>query len=383
MSLDPEELKRRAQDQTGLTEFGDAPMEGLAVLCRSLAEEARLTLDGVALAEKLLLTSLTERLKVEDHLARHPEILEQDVAPILQMIGMPRSGNTALAQHLSEDPRARSILRWEVNDLIPPEDGARGGCDPRIAKSRAAFEAAFKAMPWRQAILPNNFDDPAEHGVLLGHTFLNLHVPTLYRVPSYEAWLLEQDLTPGYAYLAKVLKLLQAQKPATFWNLKLPPDLFGIDAIEAVFPGTRFIWSHRNPVESISSVCSLCAALREKQGRAAIDKSEIGPEQLHFQAEGAFRAMAARDRIGEDRFFDVYQADLARDLVDTVQTLYARLGMDFTDAYRAQLASRMAEKPRGRFGRHEHHLGDYRLTEAQVIERFQPYIDRFRVPMER
>jgi hypothetical protein len=383
MPLDPEDLKARARAQTGLDEFGDAPMEGLSILCHSLAEEARLAPEGVAFAEKLILSSLTERLKVEDHLTRHPEILDQQVAPILQMIGMPRSGNTALAQHLSEDPRARSILRWEVNDLIPSEEGPRTDSDPRIAKSRAAFEAAFKAMPWRQAILPNNFDDPAEHGVLLGHTFLNLHYPTLYRVPTYEAWLLKQDLTPAYAYLAKILKLLQAQRSAAFWNLKLPPDLFGLDAIEAVFPGTKYIWSHRNPVQSMSSVCSLCAALREKQGEAEIDKTEIGPEQLRFESEGVLRAMASRDRIGEERFFDVYQGDLASDLVGTIAQLYDGLGMEFTEAYRAQLTSRIEHKPRGRFGKHEHHLEDYNLTEAQVLERFQPYVDRFHVPMDR
>lgn len=378
MALDAEDLKARARAETGLREVGDAPFEeSLDRLCRSLREEARLSPEGVAKAEALILARLTERLGVEDFITRHPDVLEQQVAPVILLAGMPRSGTTAFAQHLSEDPAARSIPRWECNSLVPPETGAHSDADPRLAKSRAAFEQAFREMPWRQAILPNNFDDPAEHGVLMGLTFLNLQLPTLYRVPSWEAWMMEQDLTPGYEYLARVLKLLQWAKPANFWGLKLPPDLFALDAIDRVFPGTRFVWSHRHPLESISSVCSLAASLREKQAGAAVDPLEIGPAQLAFQATACDRGMAARATIGEDRFIDVYQSDLSRDIPGTIEALYAKLGLEFTDAYRANLTARMEEKPRGRFGKHEHHLDRYGISERQVLDRFSAYVDRF------
>jgi len=378
MAFDAEDLKARARAETGLAEYGDAPLdESLIRFCRSLREEARLSPEGVEKAESLILARLTERLRIEDFIARHPEVLDQEVAPVVLLAGMPRSGTTAFAQHLSEDPAARSIPRWESLSLVPPETGAHTDADPRLAESRAAFEQAFKEMPWRQAILPNNYDDPAEHGIVMGLTFLNLQLPTLYHVPSWQAWMMEQDLTAGYAYLAKVLKILQWAKPANFWSLKLPPDLFGLDAIDAVFPGTRFVWSHRHPLESISSVCSLSASLREKQAGANVDPAEIGPAQLAFQAEACDRAMAARAAIGESRFIDVYQSDLSRDIPGTIEALYARLGLEFTDAYRANLTARMAEKPRGRFGKHEHHLDQYGISEDEVADRFSAYIDRF------
>lgn len=378
MELCAEHLKARACAETGLTEFGDAPLdESLSRLCQALRDEARLTAGGVDKAEALIVARLTERLRVEDFIARHPEVLAQELAPILLIAGMPRSGTTAFAQHLSEDPATRSIPRWEANSLVPPETGAHTDADPRLAASRAAFDAAFNDMPWRQAILPNNYDDPAEHGVIMGLTFLNLQMPTLYRVPSWESWMMEQDLTPGYEYLAKVLKLLQWAKPAKRWSLKLPPDLFALDAIDRVFPGTRFVWSHRHPLESISSVCSLSASLREKQAGAAVEARAIGPSQLAFQAEGCDRALAARARIGEDRFVDVYQADLSRDVSGTIERLYEELGLDFTESYGAKLSARVVEKPRGRFGKHEHHLEQYGISDAEVLDRFRPYIDRF------
>jgi len=381
MSLNPQGLIRSAREKTGLTQFGDAPFEqSLAILCRSLNADARLTPEGVAKAEALLAGHLSERLRLEDFIARHPEVLEQEVAPAIFLVGMPRSGTTALAQHLSEDPRLRSIPRWESKRLTPPETGAHSIDDPRIAEIRAEFAAAFKAMPWRQKILPNNFDDPAEHGLLMALTFLNLQWPTLFRVPGWTEWALAQDLTPGYDYLARVLKVLQWAKSADRWSLKLPPDLFALDVIAKVFPDATFVWAHRHPVGSISSVCSLCAQVREKQGGAEVDPQEVGSDQLKFQALAVDRGLAARARIGEDRFIDVWQHDLGEDTVRTVEALYEKLGMSMSPDYRANLGARMREKPRGRFGSHEHALAPYGIDERAVTDRLSGYIQRFHAP---
>lgn len=378
MAFEPRQLRARAQAEAGLADFGEAPFaESLEILCRSLDTEARLTGEGVEQAETLLVGHLAERLRLEDFIQRHPEVLEQRVAPAIFLVGMPRSGTTALAQHLSEDPALRAIPRWESRCLTPPEQGAHTPADPRIAQIKADFDEAFQQMPWRQKILPNNYDDPAEHGILMALTCLNLQWPTLYRVPGWTQWALNQDLTPGYAYLERVLKVLQWARPAARWSLKLPPDLFALDVIARVFPDAQFVWAHRQPVEAISSVCSLCGQVREKQGKAMVNPAEIGAEQLEFQAQGVDRAMEARARIGEDRFVDVWQAELGRDTVATIDSLYARLGIGMSSTYRARLEKRMRDKPRGRFGDHEHELAAYGLNENSVNARFADYIARF------
>jgi hypothetical protein len=376
--LDPRNLIERARRETELCEFGDARfVQSLEILCRSLAEEARLGAEGVVKAEALLTGHLTERLRLEVFIARHSQVLEQPVAPAIFLVGMPRSGTTALAQHLSEDPELRSIPRWESKRLTPPVTGAHSDKDPRIAEIGAEFAAAFAEMPWRQKILPNTHDDPAEHGVLMALTFLNLQWPTLFRIPAWTQWALSQNLTPGYAYLARVLKVLQWARPARRWSLKLPPDLFALDVIAKVFPDATFVWAHRDPIESISSICSLCAQVREKQGGAAVRPEEIGPEQLEFQAIAVDRALAARADIGEHRFVDVWQKDLSRDTFGTIAALYRKLGLEMSEDYRANLATREAEKPRGRFGRHEHALAPYGIDEGAIADRLSAYIERF------
>lgn len=89
-----------------------------------------------------------------------------------------------------------------------------------------------RELPWLQSMLPVSYDDTAEHGPLLGLTFLNLQLPVRHRVPAYSAWMLEQDMTPAYVYLGKVLRLLQWSNPRQLWSLKNPPDLFALDAID-------------------------------------------------------------------------------------------------------------------------------------------------------
>jgi hypothetical protein len=376
MSLNPKDLKARAAAETGLSNFGAAPLDdGLVELCRSLDTEAGLNAAGRAAIERSIVATLCERLRLEDCLARNPEILEETLLPQVFVVSLPRTGSTALSQFMSEDPGARSIRRWECNALTPPPDAAVA-IDPRLIATREAFAARDKAMPTLKTMLPVEAEDPSEHGPLLGLTFRNLQLPTLYNIPAYTDWLLKADLKPAYDYFAKVLKLLQWKTPGDYWNLKNPPDLFGLDAMAKAFPEALFVWSHRDPAQSIPSVCSLAALLRGPTVDH-LDKPALMAYVLEFQAEGVRRGLAARARIGEDRFVDVTQAELGRDTLGVIRGLYGRLGLPFTEAYEAHLKARMANRPRAQHGRHQYDPAEYGLTADQIRAPFADYLGRF------
>ena len=100
--------------ETRLTTFGDTPLEeGLNALCRSLNREAQLNDRGFAAAGAELKDILTQRLKVEDWYRQAPEIQQQAFAAPIMVVGLPRSGTSALSQLLAQDPHNRSIRRWE------------------------------------------------------------------------------------------------------------------------------------------------------------------------------------------------------------------------------------------------------------------------------
>jgi len=376
MTLDPEHLKARAREATRLDDFGSEPMDdGLRVYCAALRDEAGLNQAGLDAVEASIVATLSERLRVEACLRANPGILDQELLPQIFVVGLPRTGSTALSQFLSEDPDARSIRRWEINALTPPPDVTVLE-DPRLAATRAAFRKRDEAMPELKTMLPVEAEDPSEHGPLLGLTFRNLQLPTLYTVPTYTAWLLASDMTPAYAYLAKVLKLLQWKTPGRHWNLKNPPDLFALSAIHAVFPDATLVWTHRDPAKAIPSVASL-ASTQRLTGVDSLDKVSFMQEMLQFQFAGVERGLADREAIGEEAFVDSTQADLAKDTIGVIRALYGKIGFPFTPEYQAHLEARMHNRPRGQHGAHRYDQAEFGVTDDQIRAPFAAYLSRF------
>jgi len=308
-------------------------------------------------------------------------VLDEEIARPVFVVGLPRSGTTALSQFLSEDPSARSLLRWEAMNAIPPP-GPQRGEDPRLEATRKAFVARDLAMPLYRVMLPVDAEDPAEHTPLLGLTFMSLHVSLVHHAPAYQEWLLRQDLRPAYAYLKKVLQILQSRTGAPHWNLKAPLDIFGLDALVDVFPDARLVWCHRDPARSIPSNCSLLAMIRASAGED-VDRIELGRMKMAVFAEGVRRALAARGRIGDARFADVVQRDLVRDPVGTIAVLYDRIGLPFTPAYRARLAARASTRHEAMAGKvHEYALEDFGLSLGEIRREFAGYLEKFRPLIE-
>ncbi len=379
MALDVKTLKDEAKASTGLSNFGDAPMdEGLERLVWSLNNEAKVEGKHEQAARGQVLGCLRERLKVEACLAEHPQILNEEVARPLFVISMPRTGSTATSQFLSEDPNARSIRRWECNNATPPPDAAIGDADPRFASMAAEYAEIYRQQPERRGMLPVDAGDPSEHGPILGLTFQNLQVPSLFHVPSWTNWCIESDLVPSYAYLKKVLQILQWKTPASHWNLKNPPDIFGLDALLKVFPDARLLWVHRDPVKSIPSVSSLTSMIRVNFGDP-LDRKTVGPAQIAFQTRGTQLCMAVEQGLPAGRVVHMFQKDLARDTVGAIEAAYGKLGIPFTEDYRRHLTRRVEVRERPS---HAYTLEEYGLTVDMIRTAFKDYLNCYGVPLE-
>jgi hypothetical protein len=92
-----DELLAAAEDATGLHDFGEVSFrEGLERLVHSLREEATLSAIGQHAMPALLVNLLSQRPQVEDWVRRHPEIDDLPIAAPLIVLGLPRTGSTAL-----------------------------------------------------------------------------------------------------------------------------------------------------------------------------------------------------------------------------------------------------------------------------------------------
>ena len=141
----PETILADAQRKESLTDWGPgdfhAPLEVL------LADYARADLNAVGthILRSGLVHSLRMRLRTQEWIRRHPEILDERIAPPIVVVGMMRSGTTLLQRLLAADPRFLCAYGWEVVEAAPKLDYRFGGTDPRVAIS-AAREAKTREL---------------------------------------------------------------------------------------------------------------------------------------------------------------------------------------------------------------------------------------------
>ena len=379
MTLDPDALVATARDQTGLRDFGgDEFREGLNVLAKSVVEQSSLSPEGLEAARQQFVRLLSTRLQIEEFYRDHPEIDDQDVPAPVFMLGLPRTGTTALAALLQRDPERRSLLTWESSTPLPPPETATRDSDPRIAATQMGIDARHAAMPQLQAMYDASATASTECHDLLGMSFRTEHFCGQFWVPDYTDWQRECDMQPAYHYHRRVLKLLQWRCGPNRWHLHSPVHMFALPDLLSVYPDALFLMTHRDPVPVIGSVCSLIGTLQGTAGEKP-DASALGHMQLETWVIAVRRALQFREKIGEARFADVYFHELNADPVAAVAAAYEKLGLPFTDAARNGMASWGSANPRGRHGTHRYALEDCGLDAAEVRDAFAFYLDRFDV----
>jgi hypothetical protein len=374
--LDAGTLVDGARERTGLADFGGQGWrEGLDRLIDSLNGEASLTEGGEQILGLRLGMLLANRLRIVDVLAGHPEIGDQRIDGPIFIIGLPRTGTTALSNLLAADPQIRSLRLWESSDSVPPPESATERSDPRISAARIGLEAMYEAFPRMKTLHFQSATGPTECQDLLGMEFRAEHFDGMARVPSYAEWVIDCDMTGTYAYHRQVLQLLQWHCPPRLWHLKTPVHMLALDALSAAYPGALFLWTHRDPAAVLGSVCSLISYTRSWVSDRD-DAEELGRAQLRLWSEAIRRAMAFRDRVGEERFADVPFDDLQTDPVGAIAAAYRRLGLDFGSG-RAGVEEWAGEHRPRSLGVHTFDLGEFGLDADSVRSEFAAYLDRF------
>jgi hypothetical protein len=339
----------------------------------ALNNEADLSEIGRVIQHATISNALIQRLKVEDTYGQHPEIDDEVVGGPVFVIGLPRTGTTALSQLVAADPQFRSLRMWESQAPTPPPETATQASDPRIAQAEEGLRMLDEMFPLMKTMHNSEATAATECQDLMGMSFRTFHFDGAVRVPSYLDWLMHCDMRETYTFHRRVLKLLQWHCPPTLWHLKTPVHMFALDALIEAYPNAKFLWSHRDPAKVLGSVCSLIRYVRSWSSDRD-DPEELGAEQLDSWAEAVRRATDFRQRLGDSRFADVAFADLQHDPVGTLRAGYAALGLTFTDDSERAAKQWADEHKPGSRGAHHYELSDYGLTPEGVRERFADYL---------
>ncbi|HLM18030.1 MAG TPA: sulfotransferase, partial [Acidimicrobiia bacterium] len=316
------------------------------------------------------------RLEVEAWYADHPEIEELPVLGPIDINGLPRTGTTALANMLSLDPQFRSLRQWEQVRPCPPPTLEGEPTDARrlqLILENEQVPAELKAMHLYDA------DASVEDTWLLGMAFHGQQ----YTVPvyGYHAWWRTADATAAYSYHRRVIKLLQSRRPPHLWLFKAPHHNFHLEAILAAYPDARFVMTHRDPVKAVPSWASLVSAIFPASA-AGLDLHRLGREVSSHLRVGVEQAIAARARIGEDRFHDVHHREFVTDPMGVVRRVYDFLGYDLTPSVEQTIADWTVVNRSGAQGTHHYTAEQFGLSDAQLRDDYRFYTDHFDVSTE-
>jgi Sulfotransferase family len=367
------DLHAAATALTGLADFGDYDYrDGLAVLLESYARDAGLTAKGIRVSRALLRGALTARLSSEAAWARYPEYDSVTIGRPIFVIGLPRTGTTALHRLLTADPAHQGLQAWlaEVPQPRPPRE--TWASDPVFQAIQAGFDRHHVLHPEFMAVHYMAADQVEECWQLLRQSMRSISFECLAHLPGYSAWLRGQDWTGAYRRHRRNLQLIGLPDRDRHWVLKNPSHLFALDALLRVYPDALVIQTHRDPRTAIASVCSLAA--QATAGWSATFRGKvIGRDQLETWAAGLDLFTAARARHDPALFYDVVYDDFVVDPLGAVEAVYAHFGLTLSGAA-ADAMRALCEQSAGAAGPGHHYaLSDFGLTGAQVDERFAGY----------
>ena len=374
-----DDIIEKARAATGLSDLGDpAVLTGLALLVQSSNDEARLSAAGVQRWEGNIVNTLSNRLRIVEHLKQHPELLERPVEKPMFVFGLPRTGTTLTINLLSADPMRRCFLRWEAINSAPPAKAGELHTDPRCIAEQQRLDMAVKFAPQVAAAHYEDADSPSECQFNMAMNMCAQLFDSNARVPSYGKWLFETSYLPTFRFHKQVLQLLQAENGGR-WTLKNPWHPLFLNDLTTVYPDAQLAMTHRDPAEVVGSACSLIRLIRPMFSDH-LDLPEIAEHMIKTFDLMIERQNAYRDRHGQDAIFDIQYADQLKDPVGVMRRLYAHFDEPLSAEAETAMHALVAENPQGKHGKHSYTLEEFGLTAEGVRAHFKDYIERYRIP---
>ncbi len=260
LTLEPAALMGAARSETGLDDFGPEDFtDRLDLLCRVMRAEGGFNGAGVMQQHALLTGLLKNRLLIEDLLQRHPEILEGPIVAPIIICGLPRTGTTHLHNLISADPALRSLPYWESLEpvLAEREQPCTSEMDPRRERTAVALSFLNAALPYFNRMHEMTVEHAHEEIQLLAIDFSSMLFETIAPMPTWRDSWLARDQRSSYAYLRKVLQVLQWLHGGSRWVLKSPQHLEQFPALVETFPDATFVVTHRDPVSVTASMVTM------------------------------------------------------------------------------------------------------------------------------
>jgi hypothetical protein len=386
----PVELSRAAildaaRTETGLSDFGAEDfVERLDVWVQAVNEDSEASDITRISLQQMCVRYASTRLRVEDMIRRHPEILDIRIERPIIVAGLPRSGTTHLLGLISADSRLRSLPWWEATAPVPVpgEPAPRGAADPRWVRADQGWKGYDALLPYMKLMHEFSPDHISEDIELQAVDFSSYLLEWMARVPRWRDYYLAHDQSGTYAYLKRGLQVLTHIHGPNRWVLKCPQHMEQLPVLKKTFPDATFVITHRDPVASIQSAITM-SGYAARVFRRRVDTQgdlEYWVDRYRRLLE---RCVADRDSMPEEQTLDVYFHEWTQNPDPILREIYRRADLVLTDANLSELHAYLKAHEHGASGKVVYNLQrDFGVSAAQIRSQFDFYFNRFPVAAE-
>ena len=370
-------LHETAAQQTGLSDFGDGSYRSnLEFLLDCYEAEAHFTEQGRLLTLRSLVDCLKGRLYSTHHQARlslAATVVPRPIERPLVIAGLPRTGSTALHKLLAADPGSQALEYWLGREPDVRPERSQWPSHPSYRAAVASLDEIYQGAPEFRAAHSMKAGEADECRLLFMQDFLNVSFSFNATIPSFEDWVLEQDMHPAYARYRDNLALIGANDGDKRWVLKNSSHLWALPALEHTFPDVCLVQTHRNPLEWISSIASLVYKSRVRF-EPDVRKEEVGEQQLRQWSRVIERCRVDRAGLAAE-ICDVHYEHFVRDPIGTIRRIYEHFDWRWSPTGEKAIRQWADEHRQDQHGEHRYSAAEYGLSDERIEEQFGDYIE--------
>jgi len=390
--LNLEVLKRKAMEQTQLSDLGDWDERPFKETIE-IDNKVDYSPVGKFLMFNFFMERIKEALRIQNEFNTDEKLRlyckDHRIERPLFVIGLPRTGTTVLHHLLSLDPAARSPYLWELENPVPyfPDDPAKDKAKRiGIMERNLRTKAKIFAPDMMAQHDSSTVDRPEECArVMGGDVPMKLNT---YVMPNHADTVFGWDWAHAYKRYSKILQMWQYHEqknkttPPRRWVLKSPFHIGNMKALTSAFPDADIIFTHRDLASHTLSACNLKKSVSDIFLNE-IDLHEIGKGHLKLLGINLHRADEFFNSKPTNRIIHSNFTTFISNPIQMVQNIYQQLGYEFTDEYRLILEKYLEEDKvkRAELKKNDKRvpvtLEHYGVSKASIDDKFKWYYDKY------
>lgn len=363
-----------ARQETALTDFGSLEfLPRLEAYIQEISSDAQRSALGRKRAYELLVNSAIMRLRLQDFVARRPEVEELDVERPIVVVGPWRSGTTFLHRLLASVPQLRAFRAWELMDPVP-KVGGEEELQVRRRRERAtkALREIDELLPYFRSMHPMSEDSPEEEKSPFYADFAGCVWEWHTSAKHWRKHLLAPGQAGHYRYMLRMLKASQWEGPNKRLVLKAPHHSTNIGPLLEVLPDATIVLTYRDPIQIVSSLALLRAYAARLDYHAVNVNAEIGRcvERLDLTLQAILRD---RCLVQPRNLVNVHYQELVQNPAAVLARIYRTAGLETHEDLADRVADVKAKQVGSRSRLANQILDEFGWSEAELRARFSYY----------